>query len=112
VSSVPAVAFASAGPSKPAQQPRPSGLLHAWAEAAGVLCTAVVFAVPEEDRRVLPRWIDDLASSSERQARPTQHLINRCCGWIDQTVGTVATPANCVTCAPFMNHTATLPFAQ
>src|SRR5258707_1379811 len=43
---------------------------------------------------------------------PTQHLINRCCGSIDQTVGTVTTPANCVTCAPFINHTATLPFAQ
>ena len=23
-----------------------------------------------------------------------------------------ATPANCVACAPFINHTATLPFAQ
>jgi len=52
------------------------------------------------------------ASSGECRARPTQHLVNRCCGWIDQAVGTVATPANCVTCAPFINHTATLPFAQ
>jgi hypothetical protein len=26
--------------------------------------------------------------------------------------GTVATPANCVTCAPFIDHTSTLPFAR
>jgi hypothetical protein len=38
-------------------------------------------------------------------AGATQHLINGYCGWIDQTAGTVATPANCVTGAPFINHT-------
>src|SRR5712691_3511029 len=29
--------------------------------------------------------------------------------WIDQTVGIFPTPADCETCAPFMNHIATLP---
>ncbi|HLK83305.1 MAG TPA: hypothetical protein VKT99_17690 [Xanthobacteraceae bacterium] len=29
--------------------------------------------------------------------------------WIDQAVGTFPTPADCVTCAPFMNQIATLP---
>src|SRR5262245_39854443 len=29
--------------------------------------------------------------------------------WIDQTVGTVATPAPCKSCAPFMNQIATVP---
>src|SRR5947209_51080 len=32
--------------------------------------------------------------------------------WIDQTVGTVATPANCVTCVPFMNQIATSPLVS
>src|SRR5260221_3136419 len=29
--------------------------------------------------------------------------------WIDQAVGTFPTPADCETCAPFMNQIATLP---
>jgi hypothetical protein len=32
--------------------------------------------------------------------------------WIDQTVGTVATPANCVTCVPFMNQIAISPLVS
>jgi hypothetical protein len=76
-----------------------------WGHAADRLSGAWVPSPPLGHSTI---W----GSSGERRARPTQYLINRCCGWIDQTVGTVAAPANCVTCAPFINHTATLPFAQ
>src|SRR5215475_10009019 len=78
-----------------------------WLLARGLIHHIATLLASPHGRGGSAIWV----SSGERRARQTQHLINRYCGWIDQTVGTVATPANCVTCAPFINHTPTLPFA-
>src|SRR5258706_11963635 len=64
--------------------------------------------------RSWPGGVGYWGTPSTRHDLGRPHLLDQSAlaPWIDQTVGTLPTPADCVTCTPFMNQIATLPLVS
>jgi hypothetical protein len=66
-------------------------------------------AISDARRRSFSLNLRGRCNSAKVLALPRQSAL---AFWIDETVGTVATPANCVTCVPFIDQIATLPLVS